>query len=312
VLRGDVAQLLQEAGLGQDEARIGRIRLDDDAGDFVALFLKKLFQSRFVVEGQHAGQFGKGFRHAGAVGIAVRERSAASGDEEAVGMAVVAAVELHEAVAAGETTREADGGHRGLGAAADHAHFLNAGHPLADRAGHFDLVEIRDAEADAVLGGVVDRLDHRNRRMAENGRAPGADVVDHAAVIDIVDAAAFGALHEEGIAADVAEGAHGRVHAAGDVLLGEIEELGGKGSVGHGFWDGKGYAGVFGRRTKGCPGRLSRVFSARTATTMKALSFHGAAFGARLSLKRSTGQACPSRLEEQASAGAGHLSPWRA
>ena len=236
MLGGDVAQFLQKAGFRQDEASIGGIRLDDDAGDFVALFLKQLFQSRFIVERQHAGQFGEGFRHASAVGIAMRERSAAGGDEKAVGMAVVAAVEFHEAVTTGEATREADGGHRGLGATADHAHLLNARHPLANRAGHFDLIQIRDAEADTVFGSVVDGFDHLNRRMAENGRPPGADVVDHATVIDIVDAAAFGALHKEGIATDVAEGAHGRVHAAGDVLLGEIEELGGKGSVGHGWW----------------------------------------------------------------------------
>ena len=48
VLRGDSAQFLQEAGFRQDEARIGRIRLDDHTGDLVAFFLKQLLQGRFV------------------------------------------------------------------------------------------------------------------------------------------------------------------------------------------------------------------------------------------------------------------------
>jgi hypothetical protein len=62
--------------------------------------------------------------------------------------------------------------------------------------------------------------------MTEDGRPPGADEVDHLAAINIADAAAFGAADEEGISTDIAERAHGRVHTAGDVLLGEIEELG--------------------------------------------------------------------------------------
>ena len=233
VFRRDIAKFLQEAGFWQYEARIGWIGLDDDAGDFVAFFVEKLFEGRFVVEWQHAGEFGESFGHASAVGIAVSERSAACGDEETVAMAVIAAVEFHQAITARESACEPDGRHGGFGAAADYAHFLNAGHPLADGAGHFDLVEIGDAETDAVFGGIMDGFDDRNRRMAKNRRAPGADVVDHAAVIHIVNAAALGSFHKERIAADVAKGAHGRVHAAGDVLLGEVEEFGGKRSVGH-------------------------------------------------------------------------------
>ncbi|MOA39700.1 hypothetical protein D3C78_1615030 [compost metagenome] len=60
--------------------------------------------------------------------------------------------------------------------------------------------------------------------VAEDHRAPGADVV-HIALIVLVDhVGAGGVLEEQRRAADAAEGAHRRVDAAGDVLLGVAEQ----------------------------------------------------------------------------------------
>jgi hypothetical protein len=67
--------------------------------------------------------------------------------------------------------------------------------------------------------------------VAEDGRAPGADVVDVLVVIHIPDAGALGALHKEGLPADAAEGADRGIDAARDEGLGEAEAEAGLGVV---------------------------------------------------------------------------------
>ena len=64
-------------------------------------------------------------RDAGRVGDAEGERAGARLDEEEVGVAVVAALELHDRVAAREAARGAERRHAGLGAARDGAHHLD-------------------------------------------------------------------------------------------------------------------------------------------------------------------------------------------
>ncbi len=68
--------------------------------------------------------------------------------------------------------------------------------------------------------------------VAEDHRAPGADVVDVALVVLVDDIGAFGVLEEQRGAADAAEGANRRVDAAGDVGLGAGKEGFGTGHAG--------------------------------------------------------------------------------
>ena len=72
-------------------------------------------------------------------------------------------------------------------------------------------------------------IDDRHRRVAEDRRPPGADVVDVAFAIDVFDAAALGATDEKRFATDIAEGAHGRINAAGNKFFGGLEKLVGNG-----------------------------------------------------------------------------------
>jgi hypothetical protein len=64
------------------------------------------------------------------------------------------------------------------------------------------------------------RVQHVRVAVAEDHRAPGADVVDIALVVFVGDVGAFGVLEEQRRAANALERAHRRVHAAGDVFLG--------------------------------------------------------------------------------------------
>ena len=75
------------------------------------------------------------------------------------------------------------------------------------------------AERRAPRGGVRDGLDDARRRMAEDQRPPGHHMVDVAVAVHVEDVRPFAALHEQRVAADALEGAHGRIDAAGDDAL---------------------------------------------------------------------------------------------
>src|SRR5204863_5479483 len=132
-------------------------------------------------------------RNAGAVGPAMSEGAAACLDEERVDMPVIAALEFDDLVATGKSPREPETGHRRLGPAIDHSHFLDRRDPAANQLGHLDLERIGDAEADAARGRGADGVDHDRGSMPENGRAPGADVIDVFVAVDIPDSGACGA-----------------------------------------------------------------------------------------------------------------------
>ena len=61
-------------------------------------------------------------------------------------------------------------------------------------------------------------MDYDSRRMPENGRAPGTEVIDVFIAVDVPDFRAGGAFDEEWFAAETAEGADGRIDAAGDAI----------------------------------------------------------------------------------------------
>ena len=55
-------------------------------------------------------------------------------------------------------------------------------------------------------------------RMAENGRPPGADVINQFVAVHVPHMRALGAIHEKRLAADGAKRADGRIDAAGNVI----------------------------------------------------------------------------------------------
>ncbi len=69
-----------------------------------------------------------------------------------------------------------------------------------------------------LIGGGFDGGNDFRMRVAENGRPPGADVINQFIAVHVPDVRAFGPVDEERLAADGAKRAHGRVHAAGNVF----------------------------------------------------------------------------------------------
>ena len=217
-----------------DQVHVAGDRLDDDAGDVRAVLGEGLAHGVQIVvfQGQRVcDEFG---RHAGRAGIAEGQEARAGLDQQAVGMAVVAAFELDDLGASGGAARQADGRHGGLGAGADQAHLFQRRQAGDQRFGQLDLGLGGGAERQAVDGGVLHRAHDLGMRMAQDGRAPGAHVVDVLLVLGVPDVGALRALDEARRAAHGAEGAHGRVDAAGNAAAGAFEELG---VAGHGGQD---------------------------------------------------------------------------
>jgi hypothetical protein len=110
-------------------------------------------------------------------GLPKVKQAGAGLDQQAVGMAVVAALELDQHVAAGVAAGQADGAHRRLGAGRNQAHHVHRRHQFAQQVGDLDFLLGRRAEGEAIDDGGLDGGDHLRVGVAEDHRAPGADVV---------------------------------------------------------------------------------------------------------------------------------------
>jgi hypothetical protein len=95
---------------------------------------------------------------------------------------------------------------------------------LADFLGDFDFGFGRRAEREAVREHALHRFEHFGMHVAENHRAPGADVVDVAGAVRVPEVRALRANDKARRAADRAERPHRRIHAAGDGELGAFEQ----------------------------------------------------------------------------------------
>src|SRR5699024_1860884 len=155
------------------------------------------------------------FRYTGRRWIAKREQTRAGLDEQAVGMAVVAAFKLDDFWPTGGPARQADGAHGGLGSGTDQAHLLHGRHQCGDSFGKFDFAFRGGAKRQATAGGVLDGLDDVRVGMTQDGRTPRADVINVLGVVGIPDMGAQCPLNEYRRASDRSEGTDGGVDPTG-------------------------------------------------------------------------------------------------
>jgi len=94
-----------------------------------------------------------------------------------------------------------------------------------DLFGQLDFALGGGTEREAVERGFLHGFEHGGVAVAQDHRAPGADVVDVFLAIGVPEVGALGALHKAGRATDGTEGAHGGVHATGDDIGGAVEQL---------------------------------------------------------------------------------------
>jgi hypothetical protein len=130
-----------------------------------------------VVVGEDHGVFGNAGRDAARRRVTEGQQAGAGLDQQAVGMAVVAALELDQDVAAGIATGQANGAHGGFGAGGNQAHHVHRRHQFAEQVGDVDFLLGRRTEGEAIDGGSLHGGDDLGMGVAEDHRAPGADVV---------------------------------------------------------------------------------------------------------------------------------------
>ena len=170
----------RKPGRGRDQVHVGRHRLDDDARH-------RVVELGHDVVGRHHGVGHRPGGHAGRTGQPEHGDPAAPAGQQAVGVAVVAAVELHDPVPAGDAAGQAHRAHGRLGARRDQAHLLAPGHPVADRLGQQHLARRRRAEGGAQRRGRARRRGHHRVGVAEQDGAVGLDEVDVAGALDVDD-----------------------------------------------------------------------------------------------------------------------------
>src|SRR5207248_740504 len=113
--------------------------------------------------------------------------------------------ELDDRVATGRRSRKANRAHRGLGAARNKAQHLDVWHAGNDQLRQLELELRRDAETRAVTHDAIERVENGRRRVAEDERTPGEDVVDVFVVIDVPDARAGSLRDNERLSANSTE-----------------------------------------------------------------------------------------------------------
>ena len=94
LLRRQLPQLRQVAGLRRYASHIAGNRLDQRAGDFISVLLEGLFQCGNIVERHRERQLGQRLRDAGAVGQSQRGDAGAGLGQERIAVAVVATLKF--------------------------------------------------------------------------------------------------------------------------------------------------------------------------------------------------------------------------
>ena len=97
---GELARGFEVSRRGRDQPHVGRHRLDDEGRDLARELPERLLERRGVVVRHDRGQGGDLLGHARAARDSESRDARARRDEEAVGMAVVSAVGLDDALAA--------------------------------------------------------------------------------------------------------------------------------------------------------------------------------------------------------------------
>ena len=207
-----------------NQIHIADKRLQNHTGNVIAALSKGFFQLGDIVVFEYQSVFGKIGRHTGGRRIAKRQQTAACFHQQAVGMTVVAAFKLDDFVTAGKTACQTDGGHRCFRTGADKAQLLDRRHDFGDFFGNDNFAFSRRTKRQTAQCRFAHSFNDFRMGMADNRRAPRADIVGITRAVFVPNIRAFCLFDKARYAADAAECAHRRVHAAGNNGFGAVEQ----------------------------------------------------------------------------------------
>ncbi len=137
-------------------------------------------------------------------------------------MSVIAAFELHNELALGESAGEPDSRHRRFGSGADEADLLDCWKGLNHQSGEICFCRSGGPKAGAVARSLDDGLQDLGLGVAEDQRSPRANVVDVLVAISIPHVRAHPAHQKRRGAANGPESADRGIDSAGNELLGSF------------------------------------------------------------------------------------------
>ena len=193
------AQRLEEARRRRHDAHVPGDRLDDDRGEAFAVALDRSRRRIGVVVRGDDGVAGRAARDSRRGRQPERHEAGTGLGEERVGVAVVAARELEDAVATSRAAREPDRAHRRLRAGRDQPHLLDRRHRVDDLLGELDLALGRRPEGRAVRRRLLHGLHDLGVGVAEHERAPGHHPVHVAPPLGVLEVGAFAPACGEGL-----------------------------------------------------------------------------------------------------------------
>ena len=231
VFLGEFAQSFEEAWFRLDEAGVSNNRFENHTRDRIGILGEKCLDGlQIVVRG--CERVGRGApRHAGGIGQPQGGHSGTGLDEEHVGVAVVAALELDHLVATGVSPHQTEHGHAGFRAAVDETNHLHAGDGLDDHFRQGVLQGAGGSKARSLLNRLLKRCDHFRVGMSADGRSPAADVIDVFVPVHVPCIGPLDPVEHEGLAANRFEGAHRGTDASRHEALGFTEDGLGAGGV---------------------------------------------------------------------------------
>ena len=222
VLRAKAAHLGQKALGRRHHAHIAGHRLHNQAGHLALVGRQQLRQGGGVIVRADQSFRQQAGRHAGAGGHALGQQAAAAFHQQAVAVAVIAALKLHQLAAAGATAGHTDGAHRGLRAGINHSQHFAGRVSLGNQLRQLHLVGGGKAVGGAAPGRLLHRLSYKLRRVAKNQRAVGANIVDITPPLNVRNIGPLRALHNHRLHAHRAKSPHRAVHTAGHQALGQL------------------------------------------------------------------------------------------
>ncbi len=218
-------QRREEVWFGGDEAGVADVGLDDHRGQLGAAVPEELHHRPSVVKGEGQRQRRELGGDARAIRESERRHPAPRLDEKAVRVPVIAPLELEQGAPPRRGAGEPDRGHRRLGAGIHEPDPLERRHASAHVLGEFHLRRARRPVGPARRRSCIDRREHGGMRVAEDQRAPGADVVEVRLPVHVGEAGAGSLGHEKGRPAHRPERPHRRIHPAGKHRFRSLEEL---------------------------------------------------------------------------------------
>ncbi len=232
---GDLAHGLEVSRFGQDAPGIAHHGFGENRRDRVAFAGHRLAQGIHIVPRQNDQLRAGRLRQSGPLrdgdGMSVRPRLIelrVLAPVNAVGKAVIHALEADDFLASGEGPCQANRIDDRFGAGIAQPHLLHARHRRDDSLREPCLLSRRQCEhRAAILNLLHDRCGHFGRTMSENHRTQAQQVVDIGIAVDVVQIGALAAIHEQGIGIPTRPDRTGSaVDAGGNGPAGHLVEFG--------------------------------------------------------------------------------------